>query len=232
MRLLTPILLAAALAAPLSAPAFADEPGRITVTGEAAVQVAPDIATLSLGVTTEGTTAAEALSANNAALAAVLERLKGAGIAERDIQTSNLSVNPNWAGGGYSSAEGAKITGFTASNIVTVTVRDLTKLGDVLDKAVADGANTLNGLSFGLAEPKPALDEARKKAVAEALDRAKLLTGAAGVEAGKIVSISENTGFQSPMPMMRAASAKADSVPLAQGELDMSASVTIVLELK
>lgn len=232
MRILNALTLAAVLAVPLAASvstmARADD-ARITVTGEGSVQVAPDIATITLGVTTQGETAAAALQANNAALAAVLERLKTVGVADRDVQTSNLSVNPNWVG--YDSGRAPTIAGYTAQNLVTVTVRKLEDLGSVLDSAVADGANTLNGLSFGLANPKPVMDEARKLAVADALDRARLLSGAAGVGLGDVVSISENGGYQPPMPMLRA-EAKADSVPVATGELGISASVTLVLELE
>ncbi|MFT4150527.1 MAG: SIMPL domain-containing protein [Paracoccaceae bacterium] len=224
MRILKPLILAVALAGPAAA-----DDARITVTGEGTVQAVPDIATISLGVTTQDASAAGALAANTTALAAVLDRMKAAGIEGRDIQTSNLSVSPNWSN--YDSSTPQKITGYTATNMVTVTVRDLGKLGAVLDKAVTDGANTLNGLSFGLADMKPALDEARKRAVADALDRARLLTGAAGVGLGQIVSISENGGYSPPVPMFRA-EAKMDAVPVAQGEMGISASVTLVFDLK
>lgn len=219
--------LATLMALPLAAPAFADE-ARITVTGEATVQAVPDIATISLGVTTEGATAAEALSANTTALAAVIARLVAAGVADRDIQTSNLSINPNWAS--YESGSAQRITGYTAQNMVTVTVRALDGLGAVLDQAVADGANTLNGLTFGLADPKPVLDEARRLAVADAIDRAKLLTGAAGVTLGEIVSISEVQGYQSPMPVLRSM-AKDSAVPVAQGEVGLSAQVSMTWDI-
>lgn len=227
MRLLKPIILAGMLGVPFAA--MAEERPQIAVSGEGVVHVVPDIATLSLGVTSEGRTAAEALSANSTALSAVMERLKAAGIADRDIQTSNLSVNPNWAGSDSSASQ--RIAGYTAANMVTVTVRDLKALGTVLDKAVADGANTLNGLSFGLADPKPALDQARKAAVADAIDRARLLSGAAGIGLGPVLSITEGGGYDAPAPMMRAM-AKADSVPVAEGELDISANVTMIFELK
>lgn len=226
MRILKPLILAAALTAPVAA--LADDDDRITVTGEGTVQAVPDIATLTLGVTTQGDTAAAALGANNTALATVLDRLKSSGVETRDIQTSNLSINPNWSN--YDSSAPQKITGYTAANMVTVTVRDLAKLGGVLDAAVTDGANTMNGLTFGLADPKPAMDEARKRAVSDAMDRARLLTGAAGVRLGKVVSISENGGYQPPMPVFRA-EMKSDAVPVAQGELGISASVTLIFDI-
>lgn len=225
MRTLSALLLSVALAAPLSAPGFAQEAPApmITVTGEGVVEAAPDIATLTIGVTTQGDTAAAALAANSTALDAVLARLTAAGIEPRDMQTSNLSLNPNWTG--YDSGA-PKITGFVASNMLTVRVRALDSLGAVLDASVADGANTLNGLTFGLANPDPVLDEARKEAVANARAKAELLAEAAGVKLGKVVSISETAGYQPPMPMFRQDAASA-APPVQGGELGMTATVTI-----
>ena len=229
MRALSVLLLSAALAAPLATTAAAQEAPApmITVTGEGVVEAAPDIATLTIGVTTEGETAAAALAANSAALEAVLARLTAAGIEPRDMQTSNLSLNPNWTG--YDNAT-PKIAGFVASNMLTVRVRALDSLGAVLDASVADGANTLNGLTFGLANPEPVLDEARKEAVANARAKAELLAEAAGVKLGKIVSISETAAYQPPMPMFRQDAASA-APPVQGGELGMTASVSIFYEI-
>ncbi len=136
----------------LPAVALAEAPvPQISVTGEGRVDVAPDMATVSLGVTTQGATAAEAMAANSAAVQAVLDRLTAAGIAARDVQTTGLSLNPLWSN--YDSGQQQKIEGYAAANMVTVRVRALDGLGGVLDAAVSDGANTLNGLSFGLATP-------------------------------------------------------------------------------
>lgn len=230
MRAITALLLTASLALPL--PAFADDnlPPMITVTGTGTVEAAPDIATLSIGVTTQGETAAEALSANSAALDAVMARLTAAGIAAPDMQTSNLSLNPNWTGYESSSVSGPTISGYVASNILTIRLRQLDGLGAVLDAAVADGANTLNGLTFGLADPKPALDEARKEAVADARARAELLAAAAGVKLGRVISISEGVVPTDPAPMFRA-EASAAPVPVAGGEVGLSASVTIFYQI-
>ncbi|AZL60279.1 DUF541 domain-containing protein [Tabrizicola piscis] len=230
MRAITALLLTASLALPL--PALADDalPPMITVTGTGTVEAAPDIATLSIGVTTQGETAAEALSANSAALDAVMARLTAAGIAAPDMQTSNLSLNPNWTGYESSSVSGPTISGYVASNILTIRLRQLDGLGAVLDAAVADGANTLNGLTFGLADPKPALDEARKEAVADARARAELLAAAAGVKLGRVISISEGVVPTDPAPMFRA-EASAAPVPVAGGEVGLSASVTIFYQI-
>lgn len=230
MRFLSAVLVAGAFCA---APALADQhvsPATITVTGEGVVTAAPDLATVSLGVTTQGSTAAEAMAANTAALTAVLERVKAAGVAARDIQTSTLNLNPNWSNSDGSSMP--VIQGYVATNVVQIRVRQLSGLGAVLDAAIADGANTLNGISFGLAEPEPAMDEARKEAVAEARARAELLTTAAGVGLGRIVSISEGGGYAPPAPMYRMEAAMADApVPVEGGEVGVTANVTITWEI-
>jgi hypothetical protein len=231
-RLTLPVVLAAALAVGLAAgrPAMAETPDAvISVTGEGSVERAPDIATIQIGVTTVGETAAEALAANSAAMEAVMARLTATGIQPRDLQTSGLSVNPNWTGYDSSVSGGPQISGYTAFNMLTVRVRAIDTLGGVLDASVSDGANTLNGLTFGLADPKPAFDEARKAAVADARAKAQLLAEAAGVKLGAIVSISEGGGTVDPQPMFRDAAASAP--PVAGGEVGYSAAVTIVWEL-
>ncbi|PLL11279.1 SIMPL domain-containing protein [Tabrizicola sp. TH137] len=231
MRVLSAVFLSGALAAvALPVPVLAETaPATITVTGEGTVTAAPDLATVSLGVTTQGETAAEAMAANTSALTAVLDRVKAAGVEDRDIQTSTLNLNPNWSNSDGSSMP--VIQGYVATNVLQIRVRDLPKLGEVLDAAITDGANTLNGISFGLAEPEPAMDEARKAAVAKARARAELLTGAAGVGLGRIVSISES-GFMPPMPMYRMEAALAEApVPVEGGEVGVSASVTVTWEI-
>jgi uncharacterized protein YggE len=213
----------------LAVPVAAHEAGRITVTGEGRVDAAPDMATVSLGVVTEAATAAEAMAANAIQLSAVLEQLKAGGIEDRDIQTSGLSLNPNWT---QPEGEAApRITGYQASNMLTVRVRQLDQLGAVLDRTIKDGANSFNGLSFGLADPEPAMNEARKRAVADAQARARLLTQAAGLTLGPVVSISEGGGFGGPQPMYRMDAAAASPVPVASGEVSTVASVTMVFEL-
>ncbi|MDQ2064993.1 SIMPL domain-containing protein [Xinfangfangia sp. CPCC 101601] len=232
-RLFPATALGLLLALPLSVPAFADhDPARITVTGEGASEIAPDLATLQVGVTTTGATAAEALAANSTALEAVLQRLRDAGVEGRDLQTSNLTVNPNWSG--YdSSASGPQITGYTAMNMITVKLRKLDGLGAVLDAAVQDGANTLNSLTFGLQNPRPAMDAARQAAVEDAAAKAKLYAEAAGLKLGKIQEISESSGYGGgPAPMMKQAAASAEAVPVEAGQLSMQANVTVVYELE
>ena len=229
MRILNIMALTTAFALPFGLPALAEVGPTITVTGEGSVASAPDMATISLGVTTQADTAAAAMTANSTALTAVLDRLKSAGIAARDMQTSNLTLNPNWVS--YDSGNSNKIDGYTASNQLTVQVRALDTLGTVLDSSITDGANTLNGVTFGISEPRPFLDEARKKAVADAVARATLLVAAAGAKLGPIVSITESSGFATPMPMYRMEADAASSVPTAGGEVGLTATVTMVFEI-
>lgn len=239
MRILQAALVASLLSATALTTAFAQTPGQtpgqspsvplITVTGEGVVDGVPDIATLSLGVTTIGDSAAAAMAANTEALNAVMARLKGAGIGDRDMQTTNLSINPNWTG--YDNGARQRIDGYTASNQLTVRIRELDGLGSVLDAAIQDGANTLNGLSFGLSEPRPAMDQARKEAVEDARARATLLVEAAGATLGPIVSITEGGGYMPPQPMFRQSADAAGAVPVAAGEVATTASVTVVFEI-
>jgi uncharacterized protein len=227
MRTLSALFLSAAIVLPVVTPALAQEPPTrlVSVTGTGVVEAAPDMATLMIGVTTQGETAAATLTANSAATDAVIARLAAAGIEARDMQTSNLSLNPNWTG--YDTPT-PTISGYVAQNLLTIRVRKLEMVGKVLDAAVADGANTLNGLTFGLADPGPALDEARKEAVADARARAELLAGAAGVKLGDVLSISDSGGFVDPAPMYRA---EASAVPVAAGELGITANVTVTYEI-
>lgn len=228
MRLIQALTIAIAMAMPLAAPAWADTTvSTITVTGTGTVQAPPDLATLMIGVTTQGETAAVALSANSEAVEAVIARLTASGIEARDMQTSNLSINPNWSN--FDGSSTPTISGYVATNLLTVRVRDLDGLGTVLDAAVADGANTLNGLTFGLAKPEPALNDARKAAVADARAKAELLVTAAGMKLGRIVMITESGAWTDPQPMFRESAAGAP--PVAGGELAMTANVSIQYEM-
>jgi uncharacterized protein YggE len=226
-------LAAAALLAPIGpalAQAEAPRTTSLTVAGEGHVDLPPDMAMISLGVTTEADTAAAALAANNAAQAEVLAVLAAAGIEPRDIQTSGLNLNPVWDNRSYSDGR-QRIRGYSVSNIVTIRVRKLDSLGGLLDKVVTTGANQLNSLTFGLSDPKPAMDEARKRAVADALDRARLYADAAGVTLGPLVSLSEGGAYQQPQPMFRRDAAMESAVPVAGGEVGIVASVSVTFEI-
>jgi uncharacterized protein len=225
MRVFSPLLLASVLALPAAQIAYA-ESAQVTVTGESTVAVAPDMAVISLGVTATGKTAAEAMEANNGAMTTVLDRLRKAGVADADLQTATLQLNPNWVNATPDVAP--SINGYTASNQVSVRLRALDTLGTVLDAAISDGANTLNGVSFDLANKRPAQDQARAAAVKDAVARATLLAEAAGVKLGKIVSITEGGAAAGPTPMFRMDAA---SVPVAAGELEISQSVTVTFDI-
>jgi uncharacterized protein YggE len=211
-----------------AAVAQAQDRGQITVTGEGVVMAPPDLAVLTLGVTTKGSSAAQAIGDNSAAMQAVLARMQKAGIEGRDMQSQGLSLNPDWITD--AAGQNPQISGYLATNTLTVQVQDLDSLGAVLDAAVQDGANTLNGLTFGLADPAPAQVKARQLAVLDAKARASAMLDAAGAKLGQIISISE-AGGDYPAPMMLRA-AKADmAVPIAQGEVGTTARVTIVYEI-
>jgi uncharacterized protein len=229
MRVLSALILSTAMALPFATPAAADEayPRTIAVTGTGTIEAAPDMATLQIGVTTQAETAAAALTANSAATEAVIARLTAAGIDPRDMQTSNLYLNPNFTG--YDSST-PTISGYIASNMLTVHVRKLDTTGAVLDAAVADGANTLNSLTFGLANPEPSYNEARKEAVADARAKAELLAEAAGVKLGAILSISDSGAMTDPAPMYRD-QASAAPVPVVGGELGLIANVAVTYEI-
>lgn len=228
-RLISALVLATALAPAVPALSWAESMGQITVTGSGLVDQAPDMASFSIGVMTRGDTAAVAMAENSAEMARVIARITGAGVEARDVQTSGLSLNPDWVS---SSSGQPRLNGYAAMNMVTVRVRALDDLGAILDAAVSDGANSLNGVSFGLSDPAPALNEARLRAVADARAKAELLAGAAGVELGRIVQINENGGFGRPQPMFRAEASFADAVPVAPGEVTTGADVAIVWEIK
>ncbi len=221
-------LLATAL---MTTAAVAEDTARLTVVGEGRVQAVPDMATLTLGVTAEGETAKAAMDETSAGVSALLAQLAAAGIAPEDIQTSSLSVNPQWSGSSYGSGEN-EITGYVAMNTVTVRVRALDSVGSVIDGAMGQGANTFNGLFFGLQNPEPRLDEARAAAVADARRKAELYARAAGVDLGSIASISEETVMSGPQPMFRMDTAMAsESVPVAPGEMSLSARIVIQWEI-
>lgn len=224
-------ILAVAVALPAAAPAAEDAPATLTVTGEARVSAAPDLATVRAGVETEGETAAEALSANSARAARLIEALKAAGVAAADIQTGTLRLEPRYADMQRTRpGEAPELVGYRVVNEVSATIRELDGIGAVLDKVVAAGANRIDAIRFGLAEDGALADEARRKAVANARQRAEVLAEAAGVRLGRVLSITDGGGGPQPVPgiMMRA---EARDVPVEPGEVSVQASVTAVWEI-
>lgn len=234
------ITLPFALAAVLAFPAFgvAQErpvPPRIVVTGEGEATLKPDLALLTLGVMREAPTAGVALADNSTAMAAVIAALKAAGIAERDLQTTGIQIAPRYE---YTTrpdgVQEGKLVAYQVSNTVSVRIRDIARTGEVIDKAVALGVNTGGGISFANENPKPALTEARKKAVADAFDKARTLAEAADVALGRVTEISDTVTASPPMPILAKAYASdaGGAPPVEAGENAYSVQVNVTFELK
>jgi uncharacterized protein YggE len=233
--------LLAASAAPLaSAPTVTAQPGMqmiegtlLTISAEGKTESAPDMATVNLGVTTEGQTAAAALAANAQHMSALTQALRRAGVAERDIQTANVSVNPQYA---YGENTPPRLTGYQASNTVNARVRNVANVGRVIDAAVGAGGNTVNGVSFSHQDPDAQLDAARRDASTEARRRADLYAQSFGLRVHRIIAISESGGYAPPMPypvMMQARmSADAAPTPIAPGEVETRVNLSVTYELR
>ena len=206
-------------------PAVAQDAG-LTVTGTGQVVASPDMASLSLGVLAQAPTAAQAVRDMSADMDKVMASLTAAGIAPEDIQTSGLRVDVQQS---YDEAtQSSRITGYVAATDVSVQVLDLSKLGQTLDAVVQEGANQMNGLTFDLQDRKPALDDARRAAVADAMDKAELYAQAAGVALGPVQSLTESgASGGAPQPYMRMAMDSAEQVPVAAGQITISADVTV-----
>ena len=218
-------------AAPALAQAPAGFPPAISVTGEASVSVPPDLASVDAGVATDAKSAREASEANNAAMAKVLAALKGANIDAKDVQTSRLSLQPQYA---PNRSGPSPITGYRASNRVTVRIRDVGKVAGVIDTLVGSGANDIGNVSFEVSQASKLLDEAREKAVADARRKAEIYARAAGVTLGTPLSISEE-GAPHPIyraKMMQGAPMAAAPTPIAQGEETLSVSVSVTWGIK
>jgi uncharacterized protein len=222
----TTLFAALALAASLSS-AFGQVPSRtITMSGHGEVRAAPDMVTLSAGVTSEAPSAAAALAANSSRMQAVFAALKKLGIADKEMQTSNFSVSPQMSG------QPVRLTGYQVNNQVRAQLNDVGKLGAALDALVTAGANQMNGIDFAIKNPAPLLAEARASAVADAKAKAEIFAKAAGVSLGPILSISESGGYVQPLagrPMMMMA---AKAAPVAAGEESVTAEISIIWEIR
>jgi len=223
------LALAVAAATLLAAPALAQTPPpAISVTGEATVSVPPDQAQIDGGVTSDARTAREASDANNAAMGKVLLALKGAGIDEKDYQTSRLSLQPQYA---PNRAGPSPVVGYRASNRVTVKLRDVTKVASIIDVLVGAGANELGGINFMVSQTSKLLDEAREKAIADARRKAEIYAKAAGVTLGEPLSLSEE-GSAPPVLRGKMMAPMAAGAPVAQGEETLSVSVSVSWAIK
>jgi uncharacterized protein len=232
-KLMSALLAASLFMAPA---AFAEESKivrSISISGHGEVKAVPDVASIQMGVSSFAETARAALDANTLAMKNMLETLKKAGIDMRDVATSNFSVNPRiqYPQDGVGAP---KTVGYDVNNTVTVVVREIDKLGGVLDAAVSSGSNTVNGIAFSVSKPEVLLDEARKKAVADARRKADIYAAAGGFALGDIISVSEGGGYQPPQPVVTYAKAEAAAgdVPIAQGEQALAIDVNVVWGIK
>jgi uncharacterized protein YggE len=229
-----PGMAGAAEAQTITMPAILPDGTLLDVTATGKTTRTPDLATIEAGVVTQAPTAAAALTDNSGRMAKVLAALKAAGVASRDIATSTVRLNPQYR---YADNQPPAITGYQATNTVTVKFHDIAKSGSILDALVAQGANQIDGPNLSLADPDAALDEARNDAVARARARAELYAKAAGLSVARIISIDENSenagGSPPPRPIMYArAEAAAPPTQIVPGETDVTVTLSVRFLLK
>ncbi|HLH95745.1 MAG TPA: SIMPL domain-containing protein [Xanthobacteraceae bacterium] len=206
----------------------------LSITGSAELHVAPDTALVSLGVVTEAASAASALKDNSAAVAKVLDAVRAGGVDAKDMQTRSLSLEPRYERiDKPGPSDRPRIIGYSAENLVTLRVRDLGKIGDLLDKLTGAGVNRIDSISFVVSNEDKLLDETRQRAVADAREKADLYARAAGFSLGKIMSLNEESGSTPPpRPMMMARNAAAPApVPVEGGEMTLTVRVHIIWSL-
>ncbi|WP_066799840.1 SIMPL domain-containing protein [Sphingomonas soli] len=204
----------------------------LEVSAEGVSTRVPDVAVIQAGVVTQATTAAAAMAQNSTRMAAVLAALRGAGVAERDMQTASISLSPQYR---YENNQPPVLTGYQASNQVSIRFRDIAKSGAILDTLVKQGANNISGPNLTVDKPEAALDEARTDAIARARARATLYANAAGLRVDRILTISENGAMPPPMPVMAFRAGKAESAADTQvvaGEQQLSVTLSVRFLLK
>ena len=203
----------------------------LQISAQAQISAAPNMATMETGVFTQAKTAAAAMAANAARMNGVIDALKKAGVAEKDVQTSQVSLNPQFV---YAKDGKPSITGYEAQNRVLVTVRDLKHIGDAIDALVASGANQVNGIAFGIEDLDGVTDKARAAALKKARARAEAYAAAAGLRVARVVSISENGDALPPIPLYDEAprAQAAAPTPVSPGQIKSSVVVNVVYELR
>ena len=201
----------------------------LSITGE--VSRVPDIANISAGVVTRAQSATAAISQNATRMERVRAALKRAGIEDRDIQTNSINLNPEYR---YQDNHAPVLTGYTATNQVSIRFRDIRNSGKILDALVAEGANQINGPNLSIDRPEAALDEARTKALAAGRARAELYARSLGLRVGKLISVSESGGYSVPQPMVvsRMAVAEAASTKIDPGEQQVQVTLAMTFELQ
>lgn len=232
-RRMLALALVAAVALPQAVYAADPTPRRVIVLGEGEASVPPDMALLSLSVMREAATAREALDANNEAMAGVIAAMKGSGIADRDLQTAGVQINPRYD---YvnkpDGTQEAKLAAYQVTNTLSVRVRDLARTGEVLDKSVSLGVNQGGSVTFTNEDPSATLTEARKRAVVDAVGKARTLAEAAGVKLGQVIEITD-VGYVQPMPITAKAydQAAPRAVPVEAGENAYKVQVNVTFDL-
>jgi uncharacterized protein len=224
-----------------SGPAYADEmkmdrmiSRTIAMTGHGEVRAVPDVAQISFGVTSYDKTARAALTTNTKAMQDLITALTSSAIDKKDMSTSNFNVGPRYVNTSNDGSTPAQVGGYDVTNTITVNVRKVDSLGEILDKAVSAGSNQIYGISFSVSDADKKIDQARKDALADAKRKAELYAAAGGFTLGQVVSVSEGGGM-GPQPMVMARAAKADmaaDVPLANGEQTLGIDVSAVWEIK
>lgn len=215
------------MAPSIADPASPDQFGRILVTGTGRVPVGPDLADLRLGVSTTRPTVEAARAASAATMTAILAALDRAGVARRDVQTSLLSVQPQYD---YRDGRAATLTGYQLADLVAVTVRDVGRVADVIDGALRAGATSLDGLSFRVADASAPEREARLAAMSAARQRADDLARAAGLTIAGVEDIVEDGAGRPPMPFAKAermALAADVATPVEAGSLEIAVRVSV-----
>ncbi len=202
----------------------------LTLSATGSINSQPDMASISTGVLSEAVKARDALDDNNDAMARMMKSLKAAGLESRDIATSQFSVQPRYQH--FKNGRAARIIGYRVSNSVRITVRNLDRLGTILDRVVTVGSNRISGIQFGLSNPDKTLDDARKDAMRAVLDKAALYAKAANVGLGEILSISEQANQNFPRPMAMRSMRVKSSVPIAPGQHTTKVTVHVKWALK
>ena len=204
----------------------------VSVTASGHVSAVPDMAAINTGVLTEAGTAREAMAANTAAMAKLIDGLKAGGLQPRDLHTTSVNVSPRYTT--PRDGKAAAINGYTASNQIRIVVHDLARLGEILDTALTLGATQMGGISFDVSKAETLKDEARKEAVANARRRAELFATAAGATVGQVISIAEDVQTNYPGPVLMTARAKSASapVPVEAGAVQLDATVSVTWSLK
>lgn len=209
---------------------------RLDINAQSQIKASPDVATITAGVVTRATTAQEARAENAKKMQAVFTSLKAKGISDKDVQTSGLTINPDYV---YVEHQPPKIAGYQATNTINIRIHNLDKAPDMVDALVANGINQLNGPFFTIDNPEDKMNQARREAIQKARKKAELYADATGLKIKRIVSINENANMGGPQPypmMMKAAMADAAgreaSTPIAPGQVDVDVTVNITYELE